>query len=234
VSASTPPAEIVIAGNMIGAETGGLSGNGQGIVVGAGTYANIRIVDNNLTGNTGVALSDSSTVSSPNQKVVSGNTGLSNPPLPLVATPPAITSTTETVVHQMSLPANSLLVGTTIRFTAFGSMTATTPTLQARLRLGTAGTTADAQVCATVAAVVQSGAGWVVEGFVTIRSVGAGGACLGNAWVAGGNAAGGMSAQTATVPVNTTVANVLSLTLKAATSSISVTTTNAFAEVVRQ
>jgi hypothetical protein len=52
--------------------------------------------------------------------------------------------------------------------------------------------------------------------------------------VAGGNAAGGMSAQTAAVPVNTTVANFLSLSLKAATSAITVTTVNAFAEVVRQ
>jgi len=70
--------------------------------------------------------------------------------------------TTETVAHQMSLPANSLLVGTTIRVVAHGIAEGRSPRVLPRLRIGGAGTTSDTQVCATTAAAITTGTGWAV------------------------------------------------------------------------
>jgi hypothetical protein len=63
-----------------------------------------------------------------------------------------------------------------------------------------------------------------------------GGTALGNIKITGDNLLTAMraSAQTATVPVNTAVANFLSFTLPGGGSGIAITVVNAFAEVVRQ
>jgi hypothetical protein len=152
----------------------------------------------------------------------------------MIATPSAI-GTTETVAHQMSLPANSLLVGTTIRVVAHGIAAGRSPRVLPRLRIGGAGTTSDTQVCATTAAAITTGTGWAVEAYITIRSLGSGGAALGNMKITGDNLLTmRASAQTAMVAVNTTVPNFLSFTLLGAGSGIAITVVNAFAEVVRQ
>lgn len=233
--ASTPAPDISLTGNVIGAQTGGLSGNGTGIIIGAGAYANLQITGNALAGNTGAAITDNgATVANPGQRQVVDNTGLSVAPAPMIATPATfgLTETAITTGGQVYFPANSLLVGTTVKVTAFGIISATTPTLLARLRIGTLGTTGDTQVCATPAVGVTSGTGWWLQSLFTVRSIGAGGTCLGNIVLEG--TAPGKSAQTATVAVNTTVANFLTLTLVGGGTSPVVTVVQAFAEIVRQ
>lgn len=232
VAASPTTMKFHISDCQIGAVNPGFGANATGIVVASGTYGSYTIVDNDLLNNT-KAMSDAGTAT--NGKIVAGNSGLSVAPLPMIATPAAV-GTTETVAHQMSLPANSLLVGTTIRVLAHGIAIGTGPTILPRLRIGTAGTTSDTQVCATTAAAITSGTGWAVEAYITIRSLGSGGTALGNIKITGDNLLTAMraSAQTATVPVNTAVANFLSFTLRGGGSGIAITVVNAFAEVVRQ
>jgi hypothetical protein len=125
--------------------------------------------------------------------------------------PPAPFGAVETILYQVPLPANSLLVGTTIGIASHGIITATTPTLLPRLRVGTLGTIADAQVCALAAgAAVATGTGWQIDAYFTVRTIGAGGTCIGNYNLEA--TAPAKTAQTATVAINTTVANFLTLT----------------------
>lgn len=219
---------------LIGA-TENFSGNGTGILLNAGAvqYGLLKIHGCEFSGNTTANITDNAT--SNVAKLYDNNSGLGVPPAPLTTTPATI-STTETVVHQISLPANSLLVGSTYRVTAFVTITGTTPTVLARLRIGTAGTTADTQVCATAAATCTSGSGVLILGFVTIRSVGSGGTALGNVTTQGTALATSdqNSAQTATVTVNTTVANFAELTLIGGGTAPVITVVNAFWEVVNQ
>jgi hypothetical protein len=232
VAASPTTMKFHISDCQIGAVNPGFGANATGIVVAPGTYGSYTIVDNDLLNNT-TAMNDAGTAT--NGKIVAANLGLSVAPLPVIATPAAV-GTTETVAYQMSLPANSLLVGTTIRVVTHGIGTGTGPRVLPRLCIGRAGTTSDTQVCATTAAAITSGTGWAVEAYITIRSIGSGGTALGNLKITGDNLLTAMraSAQTATVAVNTTVPNFLSLTLLGAGTSIAITVVNAFAEVVRQ
>jgi hypothetical protein len=125
--------------------------------------------------------------------------------------PPATFGAVETILYQVPLPANSLLVGTTIGIAAHGIITATSPTLLPRLRVGTLGTIADAQVCALAAgAAIATGTGWQIDSYFTVRTIGAGGTCVGNYNLEA--TAPAKTAQTATVAINTTVNNFLSLT----------------------
>ncbi len=101
-----------------------------------------------------------------------------------------------------------------------------------RLRCGTAGTTADAAVCATPATAVATGTGWTAQAFMTCRSVGSGGTVMGNGWVLG--TAPGKSPQTAAVTVNTTVANTLTMTVIGGGTTPVITIVNAFSQVVSQ
>jgi hypothetical protein len=124
---------------------------------------------------------------------------------------PATFGATETILYQVLMPANTLLAGTTIGITAHGLITATSPTLLPRLRVGTLGTTGDAQVCALSAgAAITSGTGWRIDSSFTVRTIGSGGTCVGSLHLAA--TAPTKSAQTATVAINTTVQTYLSLT----------------------
>lgn len=82
------------------------------------------------------------------------------------------------------------------------------------------------------AAAVATGTGWQVDSYVTVRISGSGGKCLGNLKVAA--TAPAKTAQTATVTVNTTVANFLSLTLIGGGTNPVVTVVNAFASTLQQ
>lgn len=221
-----------ISDNTIG-PTENFSANGTGIRINAGSfqYGQSQIVNNDLSGNTTAALVDNGTYAANAPLVIINNIGLAVAPKPLVTTP-ATFGATETILHQISLPANSLLVGTTLRFKAHGIITATVPTLLARLRIGTLGTTGDTQVCATAAAGVATGAGWSIEGYITIRSIGSGGTALGNITMAA--TAPANTAQTATVTVNTTVANFIELTAIGGGTTPVVTVVQAFCEVAKQ
>lgn len=228
------PPDLAVMNSLFGPVGTSLTGNGQGIIV-SGTLASIRIVGNNLSGNTGLSLNDTSTVANPGQKLIDGNQGLSVAPAPLVATPAAIT-TTEVIVSQMYLPANSLTVGTTIRWQARGTVTGTSPTVGPKARIGTLGTTADTQAATLTAGVHTSGAGWYSEGWFTVRSLGSGGACIAGVMTYGDNLVTGtrMSPQAATVAINTTVANFLSFTLIGTGTTPSITVVQSLIEVVRQ
>lgn len=213
---------------------GSVAGNTTGISLNAGSVAFgwISVQGNSLQGSTTPMVDNSSVTGG--QKLIVDNVGMAMPSVPMVTTPATVT-TTEVVVHQVAIAANALLVGTTYRVRAFGIETGTVPTLTARLRLGTAGTIADTQVCATAAATVPTGTGWSVEGYVTIRTIGSGGTALGNAIAIGNAGTGaGTSPQSATVAVSTIVANFLSLTLIGAGTSPVITVVNAVIEVVKQ
>lgn len=140
---------------------------------------------------------------------------------------------TQAVVASLTIPAGLLVVGTVLRVRAYGTMTGTSPTLTARLRLGTAGSTADAQVCATGAATIPTGTGFVIDGLVTVRTAGAGGTVVGNCQAGGNNTAQQISAQSATAAVNTTVANILTLTLQGAGTTPAATVHNALLEIAK-
>jgi hypothetical protein len=220
---------VKVSSCYIGA-TAAFGANGAGILLGAGAYGNIDINDNIFTDT--IKLTDSgATVATPGTKMITGNVGLAVPSAPMVATPGTF-GAVETVVHQVAVPANALQVGTTFRVRAHGIITATVPTLLARLRFGTAGTTSDAQICATAAAGVATGAGWSIDAIFTVRTLGSTGATIGNIFMAA--TAPANSAQTATVAVNTTVANFLSLTLIGGGTTPVVTVVQALIEVVKQ
>jgi pectate lyase-like protein/parallel beta helix pectate lyase-like protein len=230
-SASGTP-DIAIMGCLIGPVGTALTGNGTGVIFNAGTYGNIRVVGNNLAGNTGAALTDGATVANPNQKLITDNSGLSVVPLPYVVSATIAAVETIPTGGQVYLPAGSLLVGTTFKIIAHGIMTATSPTILPRIRLGTLGTTGDTQVCATAATVITTGTGWQVIGYVTIRTIGSGGTAIGNLVLDCTTPA--RTAQTATVAINTTVANYLSFSLVGAGTTPVITPTNVHWEVVRQ
>jgi pectate lyase-like protein/parallel beta helix pectate lyase-like protein len=231
VSASSPASDFAVVDCLIGPLANSSTGvNGAGIIINAGTYANIKIVDNNLQGNTGAALTDGSTVTG--QKQIADNLGLSVAPLPYVASVTIAAVEAIPAGGQIALPAGSLLVGTTFMVIAHGAITATVPTILPRIRLGTLGTTADTIVCALAATAITTGTGWQVIGYVTIRTIGSGGTAVGNLTLDGTTAA--RTLQTATVAVNTTVANFLSFTLTGGGTTPVITPANVFWQVVRQ
>jgi Pectate lyase superfamily protein len=231
VTGGTP--DVAVMNSLVGPVGTSLTGNGTGIIV-SGTIKSLRVVGNNLAGNTGRALDDTSTIANPGQRQIVANTGLSVMPRPRT-TSTTITNTTEAVITdggQFYIPANTLNIGTTFFLNAHGVISATSPTLLPRFRVGTNGTTADTQICATAANNATSGTGWAVMGYVTIRTLGSSGTAIGNLAYEGTTPA--RTAQTATITINTTVNNFLSFTLQAGGTGITVTPTHAFWQVVQQ
>lgn len=150
-----------------------------------------------------------------------------------LSTPPATFGATETILYQVPLPANSLLVGTTIGIIAHGIITATSPTLLPRLRIGTLGTIGDTQCAALAAgAAIATGTGWQIDSYWTCRTIGAGGTCIGNYNIEA--TAPTKTAQTATVAINTTVNNFLSLTAVGGGTTPVVTLSQAFISSFQQ
>src|SRR5262249_32670952 len=122
------------------------------------------------------------------------------------------------------IPAGSPQVGTTIRVKALVTGSAASTTMTLRIRCGTAGTTADALLLSVALAggATPTINGWVFEGNVTIRAIGASGRAIGGGWAqcAGTtNTANPFVAPTVPSPVtvNTTVANLLTVSLQAST-----------------
>lgn len=136
-------------------------------------------------------------------------------------------TTTETVMLTCSIPANQMVVGTTYRCVFFCANSAVTA-VTAAMRLGTAGTTSDTLVANTGGGTLTPGAanvGLVFEVMVTCRTTGATGTVassltgVSNLPAAYAQSAMQMTA-TASVTVNTTVANKLTFTLKAASAGV--------------
>lgn len=231
-AASNGYTKIQIGNNKMGATNNFTTFNTVGLNLNAGSfqYGVVKVSDNDFTGST-TPMVDNSTVTSAAIKSINSNLGMANNGSSLVTTPATIAAT-ETVVHSIPLPANSMLVGTTFRITAAGIITATAPTLTGRVRIGTTGTTADAAVVATPAVAVATGTGWTTEMYVTIRTIGSGGTWMGQGLVQG--TAPGKSTNTATQAINTTVANFLTLTLQGGGTTPVITVVSAYSQVVNQ
>jgi hypothetical protein len=233
-----------ILGNDIGAFDG-FSGGTNGVLINAGVFGGGSIEANNITGNT-TNISIAGTVTGQGQFVIKNNIGgLINGCIAATTAASAAINTTETVIagglNNAVIPANSLRVGSVIRITMPGSCTATAAVLSTfTLRLGTAGTTADASVAtgtctgATGTAVFKA----VMEFIVT--GVGATGTILGNLQVTNSGVVGiailnvTNVALTVTATLNTTTANYLSVSYKtAATTDTSTFSAPCQVEVVR-
>lgn len=144
-------------------------------------------------------------------------------------------TTTETVVIQARLQPGQLQVGTSLRLYAHGSYTASASgSITPALRVGTAGTTADTTLANTTAiGSVSAAAGFRIEGSMTVRSIGSSGTVVGSVGGIINNGSNKESAQTATVAINTTILNYLSLTLLGAGTSPSITVVEATIEIVK-
>lgn len=120
---------------------------------------------------------------------------------------------TETVVLSYTATADELRAGTTFRFKAFCTQTGTnvaTPTI--RVRVGT--TTLTGNIAATLTGVTGATADpSIIEGLVTVRTGGAGGTVIGGLAQTKNGVLAAVNMLTATVAVDTTVANLIELTL---------------------
>jgi hypothetical protein len=131
-------------------------------------------------------------------------------------------SATETMLVSLSVPANTLVAGTTLAFGASGTAGTTilAPTTTWRVRIGA--TTLTGNVACSWAPTVGtglSGAGWHINGELTVRTAGAGGTCLANGVLTDALSTALASAvvlsdQTATVAVDTTATKLAELTFK--------------------
>lgn len=110
----------------------------------------------------------------------------------LVLSPPASRvanlayTTAEVITIQWAIPASTLKAGSVLRLAATGVFTAgTTPTITARIRAGTAGTTSDTSILSGTSASVASTGNWRIEATVTCRTTGATGTILGEIGIFG-------------------------------------------------
>lgn len=240
-----------ILGNTIG-PTGVFGANGNGINIQSGTYGSYRIRNNiGLQGNTTAGITDSGVVANQNQKDVSNNLGSTIKGL--IATNTSATgaiNTAETIVAggkavngaTCVIPANSLQIGNVIRITMHGTCTSTAANASTfTLRMGTAGTTGDASVgtaATSIAATSGTAVGFtaVMEFVVlTISSTGTivGRMLLLNTGITGISANNTQSIpMTVTATLNTTTANYLEVTYKAAAATTTSTFQTAFIEVL--
>lgn len=172
-----------ITDNLIANCLGG-GANAQGITVGAGTYGNIQILDNRgLDTNTTPGMVVTGGVGPTGQINVDNNMGCVAGPLQALASGGgsvlanagrgvATAATAETFLATFRIPANSVQVGDVFQLTAL-LQSSSTGTFTARVRVGTAGTIADALV--NIAGVSAAGAAnsWVtVNIYVYIVALG--------------------------------------------------------------
>lgn len=127
-------------------------------------------------------------------------------------------TTTEVFPIQWTIPANTLAVGTTLRLEAAGVFTGgTSPTGLSRLRIGTAGTTADTSIAGTTASAAAANTAAIrIGGTLTCRTTGTTGTVIAEVYFDADNIAIRRAVATATVTVNTTIQNILSLGFLAA------------------
>lgn len=247
---------FMIIGNTIGA-TSLFGANALGINVQAGTYASYRVCDNiGFDSNTTKGITDSGSVTGQGQKDVSNNLGATL--LGGISASTANTgaiNTTETIiaggVNTAVIPANSLQIGTTFRFTVFGTCTATVANVSTfRIRMGTAGTTGDTLI-ATAATQASAAAGtnipfWV-DCMFTVRTIGGAGTIVGSlrllneppAAATVATALTGISVipvqviQLTPAAINTTTANYIEMTYQTAAATTTSTFQNGIIEIVK-
>jgi len=150
-------------------------------------------------------------------------------------------NSTETVVSSVSIPANTLAVGSTFRITATGRCTSTGANVSNfRVRIGTTTLTGTIPAVVTpTAAASGTNISFAVEFLVTVRTSGGSGTIIGsgsllNTGVTGvSNAAVSINQVATAVAVDTTVANLLEVTYQAAAATTTCTFQNALIELVR-
>jgi len=148
-------------------------------------------------------------------------------------------TTTQTRVVGITVPAGSFTVGSTYRLTGYGVITSTVANaVTFRVRCGPTTLTGNiAGSRAPNATTTASADGFKVEFLFTVRSVGGSGSCIANGTTEGGpsqpfNTNSFVSGTTATVAVDTTVANELELTCVTAAGTTSVRFHQALIECV--
>lgn len=155
----------------------------------------------------------------------------------------AAINTVETLITPaFQIPANFLQVGTTYRITVSGTCTSTVANLSTfTIRIGTNGTVADVSVATITCTAAASGTTipFTATFLVTIRSIGAGGTCMGSGMIVNTGVTGissngvGGGGSTATAAVNTTVANFLEVTYKSAATTTTCTFQMAVLELAK-
>lgn len=145
----------------------------------------------------------------------------------------AALNTTETILVSAIIPANQMIAGTSYRATIIGSCTSTIGnTSNIRVRIGTAGTSADAVVAVVTptAGITGVNVPFSVTLNVTIRTVGVAGTAAGNGFLLNNGITGISTAavlvgtSTNAVVVNTTVQNTIQISYVSA----AITTTTTF------
>lgn len=207
------------------------SNQGYGINVAAGTGDNIKVGPDSLTGNVTGPLSFGATGAN---NFINGCPGLA-PNLTRGSATGAIT-TAEVVVASITIPKNSVRVGTTINIVGQGiiSNTTTQSTWTSRVRMGTTSLNtpivgSDVQTSGIVA---RTNFSIMIIGNVTFYSIGAGGTALGHFQLIGGVGSGGVvttgnTALTAAVTVDTTADRLCEFTIIGVTGTPSITIHNA-------
>jgi hypothetical protein len=155
----------------------------------------------------------------------------------------AAINTTETILTTHTIKANSMTAGQTYRVTCLGTCTSTAANASnIRVRVGTAGTTADAVVAVITPTAATSGTSIPFQAtfYVTIRTTAAGtGTCVGmgslnNNGVTGISAAADVvSAATTVATLNDSVDNIISLSYVSAATTTTSTFQIALIEVVK-
>jgi hypothetical protein len=160
--------------NTIG-PTAGFGANGIGVLINAGTYGGYNVTGNDVRANTTGNISDAGTVATTDLTIVTDNLGHLLTGLVGSLSTNVVIGTSEAVILAARIPANAVRVGQTFRLRCVGTVTASS-TVQCRVRIGAAGTTADTQGWALGTAptgalntVVQA------EWLLTVKAIGASG-----------------------------------------------------------
>lgn len=252
VNIATTLSNWSIIGSKVGGTDAASTGGNQrwGINLAAGVSTNYLIQDCDLTGNTTGSLNDLGTIATNVSKAIGTNLGGALAGVPLVSTTAGL-NTTETVLAAAPGGLNGLQVGTTYRFKAFGTCTASVANASTlTIRFGTAGSTADAS-CATFTTATSAATGtaipFMVEILFTVRANNVttgtlvGGGVVNNQFLtAQGTATTGISivqnqviALAATATLNTTLNGFFTVSYKSAAVTTTATFTAAFLECVK-
>lgn len=205
--------KVRINGCIVGPNSNLTINNTVGVQIDAGSSAlgALSITDNTLLGN-GTAITDASAALSTATKNINNNqgaaAGLSGLAVPLTL----VNTTVETIAAgmQVYLPANSIKVGTTIRWSRMDTTSVSTGTIE-KARIGTLGTLTDATNISSTSVANGAAVPVFVEGYITFSTVGATAAFNGAIAFTQGAVAGGTPSSTVTGTVNTTTANFVTI-----------------------
>jgi hypothetical protein len=224
-AASNGYTKLSIQNNKMGATNNFTTPNTVGILLNAGSfqYGPVIVSGNDFSGST-TPLTNNATFASSTQASITQNIGLVDGFSKANGALATVTTTTETIVLQLPIPANSLKVGTTFRY----KMTykpAGISVVTARIRIGSAGTTGDAAVVTMSATASSVATLRFAEGIVGVQTLGAAATFIGTGVEFLGTTVATGAQSTATSSFNSGSANFVSVTLQNGTS----TTTTVFA-----